>query len=93
MEKNGLNSHNRGIQAAGTGMSIPRKMQQLLICIFCGTSCTNPADHEPYNSGKRKVFNGLGLAIIQAGKVPGKVTLTASTVGMGDAEIDIYIIK
>ena len=51
----------------------------------------NPADHEPYNSGKRKVFNGLGLAIIQAGKIPGKVTLTALSEGMKDVSIDISV--
>jgi hypothetical protein len=39
----------------------------------------NPADPQPYNSGQRKVFNGLGLALIQAVKIPGKITLTASS--------------
>jgi beta-galactosidase len=53
----------------------------------------NPADHEPYNSGQRKVFNGLGLVIIQAGKFPGKVTLTASSDGMKDISIEITILK
>lgn len=51
----------------------------------------NPADHEPYQSGKRKVFNGLGLAIIQAGKVPGKITLTASSEGMKDVSVEIIV--
>jgi beta-galactosidase len=53
----------------------------------------NPSDHEPYNSGKRKVFNGLGLAIIQAGKVPGKITLTASSEGMKDITIELSVMK
>ena len=53
----------------------------------------NPADHEPYNSGKRTVFNGLGLAIIQAGKVPGKITLTASSEGMKDVLLEINSFK
>jgi beta-galactosidase len=52
----------------------------------------NPSDHEPYNSGKRKVFNGLGLAIIQAGKVPGKVILTASSEGMKDVSFEITVL-
>ena len=51
----------------------------------------NPADHEPYKSDKRKVFNGLGLAIIQAGKVPGKITLTASSEGMEDVSVEIIV--
>jgi beta-galactosidase len=53
----------------------------------------NPADHEPYKSDKRKVFNGLGLAIIQAGKVPGKITLTASSEGMKDESVEIVVTK
>ena len=53
----------------------------------------NPTDPEPYKSGKRKLFNGLGLAIIQAGKIPGKVTLTASSEGMKDVSIEILVIK
>ena len=53
----------------------------------------NPADHEPYNSGQRKVFNGLGLALIQAGKIPGKITLTASSEGMKDVSVEILTEK
>ena len=50
-------------------------------------------DHEPYKSDKRKVFNGLGLAIIQAGKTPGKITLNASSEGMKDETIEITVVK
>jgi beta-galactosidase len=53
----------------------------------------NPADHEPYNSSQRKVFNGLGLAIIKAGKALGKVTLTVSTEGLKDTAIDILVVN
>ncbi len=53
----------------------------------------NSTDHEPYKSGKRKVFNGLGLAIIQAGKIPGKITLTASSEGMKDVSVEIMAEK
>jgi hypothetical protein len=53
----------------------------------------NPTDHEPYKSGKRKVFNGKALAIIQAGKIPGKITLTASSEGMNDTIIEIMVSK
>jgi beta-galactosidase len=53
----------------------------------------NSSDHEPYKSDKRKVFNGLGLAIIQAGKIPGKITLTASSEGMKDATVEIMAVK
>lgn len=53
----------------------------------------NPADHEPYKSNKRKVFNGMGLAVIQAGKTPGKVTLTASAEGLADVSVEILVSK
>jgi beta-galactosidase len=53
----------------------------------------NPADQEPYQSGKRKLYNGLGLAIVQAGKTPGKATLIASSEGMKDVSIEITILK
>lgn len=53
----------------------------------------NSTDHEPYKSDKRKVFNGLGLAIIQAGKIPGKITLTASSEGMKDVSVEIMAEK
>lgn len=53
----------------------------------------NPADHEPYKSNKRKVFNGMGLAVIQAGKTPGKVTLTASAEGLADVTVEILVSK
>lgn len=53
----------------------------------------DPRDHELYRSGKRKVFNGLGLAIIQAGKTPGKIILTASSDGMKDVSAEISVIK
>ena len=53
----------------------------------------DPSDHEPYNSDQRKVFNGLGLAIIQAGKTPGKITLTASGEGPDGISVEILILK
>jgi beta-galactosidase len=51
----------------------------------------NSSDHEPYKSSQRSVFNGLGLAIVQAGKAPGKIILTASSDGMQDAVAEIVV--
>ena len=53
----------------------------------------NPVDHEPYKSDIRKVFNGLGMAIVQAGKTPGKITITASSEGMKETSLDIPVTK
>jgi beta-galactosidase len=54
-----------------------------------GPDCGNPADPEPNNSGQRMVFNGLGLVLIQVGKIPGKITLTASCESIKDVLIEI----
>lgn len=61
--------------------------------IIIGIDNGNPADHEPFRSLKRKVFNGLGLAIIQAGKTGGKITFTASSEGLKDATVEILVSK
>lgn len=53
----------------------------------------NPVDHEPFKSEQRKVFNGLGLAIIQSGTTPGKVTLTGSAEGLVNASVEILVTK
>ncbi|MBN2632986.1 MAG: DUF4982 domain-containing protein [Bacteroidales bacterium] len=51
----------------------------------------NPSDHEPYNSGQRKVFNGMGIALIQAGENMGSVKLTASSGGLKDVTIEVIV--
>jgi len=53
----------------------------------------NPMDHESYKSERRQVFNGLGLAIIQAGKSSGKITLTATSEGLNGGEIEIIVLR
>jgi len=53
----------------------------------------NSMDHEPYKSNKRSVFNGLGLAIVQAGNTHGKIILTASSEGMKDVTVEIVVSK
>jgi beta-galactosidase len=53
----------------------------------------NSSDHEPYKSNQRSVFNGLGLAIVQAGKTPGKITVTASSDGMKDTFVEVFVEK
>ncbi|HOU30890.1 MAG TPA: glycoside hydrolase family 2 TIM barrel-domain containing protein [Bacteroidales bacterium] len=53
----------------------------------------NPVDHEPYKSNRRSLFNGLGLAIIQAGKEPGKIIIKASSDGMKDVSIEVNVVK
>ncbi|MBW6501509.1 MAG: DUF4982 domain-containing protein [Bacteroidales bacterium] len=60
---------------------------------LAGLENGNPSDHEPYPSEKRKVYNGLGLAILQAGKTPGKITLTASSEGVSSVLVEISVIK
>jgi len=59
--------------------------------ILLGLDNGNPSDHEPYNSGQRKVFNGMGIALIQAGENMGSVKLTASSEGMKDVTIEVIV--
>lgn len=47
----------------------------------------SPVSLESFKGTRRKLFNGLALAIIQAGERPGTVKLTAGSPGLPDATI------
>jgi beta-galactosidase len=42
----------------------------------------NPLSHEPFQSNRRRVFNGLCLAIVQSSTEPGTIEVTASAPGL-----------
>jgi len=52
---------------------------------------SKPNSIESFQGGKRKVFNGKGLAIIRAGYDSGKVTLKAKSEGLQSAQIEIEL--
>ncbi|ESQ77445.1 beta-galactosidase GalA [Asticcacaulis sp. AC402] len=47
-----------------------------------GVGNGNPNSHEPDKASQRKAFNGLCSAIVQVGKSPGSITVTASAEGL-----------
>lgn len=47
------------------------------------------ADHEPYNSGKRKVLAGKAIAIVKSGKKGTGFTVTAKSEGLETAQITV----
>jgi beta-galactosidase len=49
----------------------------------------DPASHEDYKSNRRKAFNGLCLAIVQATAKPGAIRLTTSSPSLKQASVVI----
>lgn len=51
----------------------------------------NMSSPEAFKADHRKAFGGLALALVQAGKEPGKVKVTAKTEGLKEASIEIEL--
>jgi len=54
-----------------------------------GVDNGNPASHEDFKANRRRAFNGLCLAIVQATAKPGKIHLAARAQGLKEAVIEI----
>jgi len=54
-----------------------------------GVDNGNPVDHDSYKSDKRKAFNGLCLAVVLAGNVPGTISITAKSEGLESRTVTI----
>jgi beta-galactosidase len=61
--------------------------------IIAGTYNGDATDLTSFQSKQRKVFHGLGLAVIQAGHDAGEVKLTASAPGLESASVTLTIEK
>jgi beta-galactosidase len=61
--------------------------------IVAGTDNGDATDLTSFQSKQRKVFHGLGLAVIQAGHQAGEVKLTASAEGLEPATVTVTIEK
>ena len=55
--------------------------------IIAGVGNGNPVSHEYFNAGERKAFHGLCLAVIQAKREKGHITLSAESEGLQAAQI------
>ena len=49
----------------------------------------NPVSHEDFKGSRRKAFNGLCLAIVQATAKPGRIQLTATSPGLKSSSVAI----
>jgi len=56
-----------------------------------GVDNGDPSSHESYQGNARLAFNGRALAIVQAGKTPGHVTVTAKAEGLRDASVEFDV--
>jgi beta-galactosidase len=54
-----------------------------------GVDNGNPASHEDFKGSRRKAFNGLCLAIVQATAKPGQIRLTATSPGLKSSSVAI----
>ncbi len=49
---------------------------------IAGVDNGDPINHEPFKADKHKVFHGLGLVVVGAGRTPGKIKLRAEADGL-----------
>jgi beta-galactosidase len=56
-----------------------------------GVDNGNPFDHDSYKIPQRKVFNGLGLVIVQSKNKTGEIKFTAKSEKLKEAEIKINV--
>jgi len=54
-----------------------------------GLDSGDPQSHEDYQSNRRKAFNGLCLAIVQATGKPGQIRVTASSPGLKSGSVTV----
>jgi beta-galactosidase len=56
-----------------------------------GVDNGDPVSHEDYKAPQRKAFAGLCLALLQSGRAPGRLQLTARAIGLDSATIDLTV--
>ena len=56
-----------------------------------GVDNGDPISHDSYKTTRRPVFNGMALITLQAGKTPGRVTLTAKADGLQTATVELEV--
>jgi beta-galactosidase len=80
-----LDEAGRVVPAANSEVTLEVEGKGRLI----GMDNGDPASHEDYKSNRRKAFNGLCLAIVQAVDKPGEIRLTASSPSLKQASVVI----
>ena len=54
-----------------------------------GVDNGDPQSHESYQANRRKAFNGMCLAIVQATGKPGQIRVTASSPGLKSGSVTV----
>ena len=80
----------------GNGLVVPDAANAVQLSVegdgmLIGFDNGNPTDHESMKSDRRKVFNGLALAILQSGHHAGRITLHASSPGLQNANLVLIV--
>ncbi len=57
----------------------------------CGVGNGDASSHEPDRASQRHAFNGLCMAVVQAGEKPGEVTFTATAAGLKSASLHLKV--
>jgi beta-galactosidase len=58
---------------------------------IAGVDNGDQINHEPFQADHVRLFNGKALVIIQAGRTPGTVTLTATAEGLEPATVRLEL--
>jgi beta-galactosidase len=58
---------------------------------IAGLGDGDATNHEPFQGDHHRIFNGMGLVVLQAGKEGGAVTLTASAEGLAGATVSVTV--
>ena len=82
-----LDSQNHIVPAASNDVTFEIQGEGKIIGVDNG----RPDSHESFHADRRKAFNGLCLAIVQAKLKPGKIQLTARADGLKEASIEIEV--
>jgi beta-galactosidase len=56
-----------------------------------GVDNGDPSSHDSFQAGTRPAFDGMAFAILQAGKTPGHVTVTAKSKGLKPATLEFDV--
>ncbi|MGK9369946.1 glycoside hydrolase family 2 TIM barrel-domain containing protein [Melioribacter sp. Ez-97] len=84
-----VDRNNKVVPTAGNLIEFSIKGKGKIIGVENG----NPLDHSSSKSNKRKTYNGLALVVLQALNEEGRISLTAKSQGLKDANISIVSIK
>lgn len=82
------------VDSAGTVVPVADNL--VSVTVAGGTLLTldnaNLQDHDPYRSGRRRAFNGRGLAILRATE-PGEIRVTASADGLKSGTVSVRVLR